>query len=140
MIRAVGPDQLREELPGADFLVLVMPLTAETRGMIGEDELRLMKPSAHLINVGRGRTVRQDALVRALEERWIAGAGLDVVAEEPLPPDSPLWTMDNVIITSHYAGLSPNYSDRLWEIFLDNMERYGHGRPLRNIVDLELGY
>ena len=135
-----GPDRLLELLPQADFVVLTVPLTRETQGMIGERELRAMKPTAYLINIGRGGTVQEKALVRALQEGWIAGAGLDVFETEPLPEDSPLWEMDNVIITSHYAGITPHYHERAWAIFMDNLRRYRSGDPLRNVVDKRLGY
>lgn len=135
-----SPEQLLEVLPQADFVVLTVPLTHETRGMIGERELRAMKPGAYLINIGRGGTVQTAALVRALQEGWIAGAGLDVVDPEPLPPDSPLWDMENVILTGHYSGLTPHYFERAFAIFLDNLQRYRDGQPLRNIVDKEIGY
>ncbi len=135
-----GPDQLLDVLPEADFLVLAMPLTFETERMIGEAELRAMKPTAHLINIGRGGTVDQDALVEALQEGWIAGAGLDVFETEPLPEDSPLWGMDNVILTYHYAGSNPVYNQRAMTIFIDNLCRYRAGEPMRNLVDKQLGY
>jgi phosphoglycerate dehydrogenase-like enzyme len=135
-----GPDQLLELLPEADFLVLTVPLTHETQGMVGERELRAMKPTAYIVNIGRGGTIQERALIRALEEKWIAGAGLDVFETEPLPDDSPLWAMENVIITSHYAGLTPRYHERAMEIFLDNLRRYQAGVPLRNVVDKGLGY
>jgi phosphoglycerate dehydrogenase-like enzyme len=135
-----APQQLLEVLPQADFVVLTVPLTHETRGMIGERELRAMKPGAYLINIGRGGTVQTAALVRALQEGWIAGAGLDVVDPEPLPPDSPLWDMENVILTGHYSGLTPHYFERAFAIFLDNLQRFRDGQPLRNVVDKEIGY
>jgi phosphoglycerate dehydrogenase-like enzyme len=135
-----SPDQLTGLLPDADFLVLVVPLTHETQGMIGERELRAMKPTAYLVNVGRGGVVRESALIRALREGWIAGAGLDVFETEPLPDGSPLWEMDNVIVTSHYAGLTPRYHERAMAIFLDNLRRYRAGEPLLNVVDKEIGY
>ncbi len=135
-----GPDRLLELLPQADFVVSILPLTAETQGMIGERELRAMHPSAYIVNVGRGKVIQEQALIRALKEGWIAGAGLDVFEEEPLPADSPLWDMENVVITAHYAGLTPHYDERAMEIFLDNLERYLSGRPLRNVVDKRLGY
>lgn len=138
--RMVGPDQLLDLLPQADFVVLTVPLTQETRGMIAEQELRAMKSTAYLVNVGRGGTVDEDALLQALREGWIAGAGLDVFETEPLPEDSPLWDMDNLIITSHYAGATPRYHERALEVFLDNLRRYQSGVPLRNVVDKELGY
>jgi phosphoglycerate dehydrogenase-like enzyme len=135
-----GPDQLLELLPEADFVVLTVPLTHETQGMIGERELRAMKPTAYIVNIGRGGTIQERVLIRALEEKWIAGAGLDVFETEPLPDDSPLWAMENVIITSHYAGLTPRYHERAMEIFLDNLQRYQAHEPLRNVVDKKLGY
>jgi phosphoglycerate dehydrogenase-like enzyme len=108
--------------------------------MIGERELRAMKPTAYVVNIGRGGTIQESVLIRALQEGWIAGAGLDVFETEPLPEDSPLWAMDNVIITSHYAGLTPRYHERAMAIFLDNLQRYRAGEPLRNVVDKKLGY
>jgi len=135
-----GSHRLLDLLPEADFVVLTVPLTRETRGMIGERELRAMKPTAYLINIGRGGTVQESALIWALREGWIAGAGLDVFETEPLPDDSPLWAMDNVIITSHYAGLTPHYNERAMGIFLDNLRRYQAGEPLHNVVDKKLGY
>jgi phosphoglycerate dehydrogenase-like enzyme len=135
-----NPGQLLEVLPQADFVVLTVPLTPETQGMIGERELRAMKSTAYLVNIGRGATIDQDALVRALQEGWIAGAGLDVFTPEPLPPDSPLWEMENVIITGHYAGMTPEYDTRALEILLDNLQRYRTGNPMINIVDKKLGY
>ena len=135
-----GPDQLSDILPEVDFLVLTIPLTHETKGMIGEHELRLMKPTAFIINTGRGGTIQQEVLVRALQEGWIAGAGLDVFETEPLPKESPLWKMDNVIITSHYSGLNPEYTERVMKIFLENLRRYRSGEPLINRIDKKLGY
>lgn len=135
-----SPAQLLEVLPQADFVVLTVPLTQETQGMIGERELRVMKSTAYIVNIGRGGTIQQDTLVRALQEGWIAGAGLDVFAMEPLPQDSPLWEMENVIVTGHYAGMTPNYDDRALEILLENLRRYRAGHPLLNVVDKNLGY
>jgi phosphoglycerate dehydrogenase-like enzyme len=135
-----GPEQLLSVLPEADFVVLTVPLTPETRGMIGEPALRAMKREAYLLNIGRGGTIREETLVRALQEGWIAGAGLDVFEREPLPSDSPLWQMRNVIVTPHYAGLTPRYEQRALAIFFDNLARYVAGGPLRNVVDKELVY
>jgi len=135
-----GPDQLRERLAAADAVVLTVPLSRATRGMIGADELRAMKPTAYLVNIGRGGTVDEAALARALGEGWIAGAALDVFAEEPLPASSPLWGLDNMIITGHYAGSTPKYNQRAMAIFLDNLRRYRAGEPLRNVVDKREGY
>ena len=140
VVRMVGSEHLLEVLPEADFVVVTVPLTEDTRGMIGEPELRAMKPSSILINIGRGGTVAEGALIRALEDGWIGGAGLDVFETEPLPKDSPLWDMRNVIITSHYAGHSPHYNERAMAIFLDNLRRYVTQMPLRNVVDMNVGY
>jgi phosphoglycerate dehydrogenase-like enzyme len=138
--RVAGIESLHDLLPEADFVVLMTPLTPETRGLIGERELHLMKRDAYLINVARGGVVDEAALVRALREEWIAGTGLDVFEREPLAADSPLWDMANVIITGHYAGVTPAYDDRAFEVFLDNLCRYRAEQPLRNLVDKRLGY
>ncbi len=135
-----GPDRLHPFLSQADFVALTVPLTGETRKMIGERELRLMKPTAYIVNIGRGGTIDEAALVRALREGWIAGAGLDVFEKEPLPEDSPLWAMPNVIVTAHYAGATPAYDERAMAIFLENLRRYHAGMPLINVVDKRLGY
>lgn len=135
-----GPDRLRERLAHADVVVLTVPLSQATRGLIGAAELAAMKPTAYLINIGRGGTIDEPALVHALQEGRIAGAALDVFAVEPLPATSPLWAMENVIITGHYAGATPKYDERALEIFLDNLGRYKAGMPLRNQVDKLAGY
>ena len=135
-----GPDDLLDLLPQADFVIVTVPLTEETRGMIAERELRAMKPRSFIVNVGRGGTIKEEALIEALREGSIAGAGLDVFETEPLPSDSALWGFDNVIITSHYAGITPHYHGRALAVFLENLERYVAGKPLRNVVDKELGY
>ncbi len=135
-----GPHRLPDLLPAADFVVLVAPLTAETHHLIAARELALMKPTAFLVNVGRGGLVDEAALISALQEGRIAGAGLDVFEAEPLPADSPLWEMPNVIITGHYGGVSPEYDHRAFDVFLDNLRRYQAGQPLRNVVDKGRGY
>ena len=135
-----SPGQILDLLPEVDFVVLTVPLTPETQGMIGRAELKAMRSSAYIVNIGRGNTIEQDALVQALQEGWIAGAGLDVFESEPLPEESPLWDMPNVIVTAHYAGSTPHYHERAMGIFLDNLRRYVAGEPLRNVVDKELGY
>lgn len=140
ILRTVGRDRLEDELPEADFLVLTMPLTSETRHMIDARRLALLKPTAYLVNIGRGGTVDEGALAEALSLGRLAGAGLDVFENEPLPENSPLWDLENVIITPHYAGVTPRYHERLMEIFLDNLERYVKGRPMRNLVDRTRGY
>ena len=136
----VTADRLDEVLPRADFVVLVVPITAETRYMIGEAQLRAMKRTARLINIARGSVVDEAALVRALREGWIAGAALDVFDEEPLPPTSPLWTLPNVVITPHVAGEPADYPQRVAEVFVANAHRFAAGEPLRNVVDLTRGY
>jgi phosphoglycerate dehydrogenase-like enzyme len=133
-------ENLLEILPEGDFVVLTVPLTAETRGMFADTELQAMKESAYIINIGRGGIIDEGCLVNALEQGWIAGAGLDVFEEEPLPADSPLWKMENVIITSHYSGMTPHYHQRGLTIFKDNLKRYVAGEELRNVVDKEVGY
>ncbi|MFW5896034.1 MAG: NAD(P)-dependent oxidoreductase, partial [archaeon] len=117
-----------------DYLVLACPLNEETRGMIGRWEFRMMKNDAVLINIARGGVVDQDALVRALQQHSIGGAALDVFETEPLPQDSPLWDLSNVIVTPHMAGSTPEYMARGAEIFVENYERYLAGDPLKNRI------
>jgi phosphoglycerate dehydrogenase-like enzyme len=139
-IEVFASSALPSLLPAADAVVLTVPLTKETKGMIGKGELEAMKQSAYLINVGRGGTVVEADLIRALQEGRIAGAGLDVFETEPLPEDSPLWGLENVIITAHNSGLTPRYQERALEIFLENLRRYRRGGKLLNVVNKELGY
>ena len=138
--RIYGPGDWYEMLPQCDFVVTSVPLTPATRHLIGSRELAAMKRSAFLINIARGEVVDEEALIRALREGTIAGAGLDVFANEPLPADSPLYGMDNVILTPHVAGHSARYYDRLALLFAENLARYADGRPLLNLVDRERGY
>lgn len=139
-IRTVTHEELDRELPEADFLVLTQPLTPATHHMIDSRRIGLMKPSAYLVNIGRGGTVDEAALVQALSSHRIAGAGLDVFETEPLPESSPLWELENVILTPHYSGLTPRYVERLMEIFIGNLERFVSEKPLHNVVDYERGY
>jgi len=134
------PAQLQEVLPQADHVALCLPLTAATTAIIGESELRAMNASTYIYNVGRGASIAPTALLRALQEGWIAGAGLDVTAPEPLPADSPLWGMSNVILCQHTSGSSPYNADRITQIFLDNLGRYRRGEALHNLVDKSQGY
>ena len=134
------PSDLPYLLSQADYVVIAVPLTPESRGLIGERELRTMRPTARLINISRGAVVDEAALVRALKEGWIAGAALDVFQQEPLPPESELWGMDNVILTPHISGGTPVYMERAVALFCDNLRRYLAGEPLRNAVDLQRGY
>jgi len=135
-----GDYELLAVLPAADFVVVTAPLTSATHGMFGADQFRAMKPSAYLVNIGRGGIVREDELVTALRVGTIAGAGLDVFQHEPLPADSPLWGMSNVMITSHYSGATPLYTERALGIFLENMQRFREGKELINVVDKRRGY
>ena len=134
------PSALASLLPAADFVALAAPLTAETRGMIGAAELALMKPSAWLVNVARGKLVDEHALVDALGRGAIAGAALDVVEHEPLAPSSPLWSMPNVILTPHVAGFRQDYWEAATELFAANLRRYLNGEAVANIVDKRAGY
>ncbi len=134
------PARLHELLSLSDFVVLALPLTDDSRGLIGEDELAAVKPSARLINVSRGAIVDEPALIRALDEGRIAGAGLDVYAEEPLPPDSPLRRMQNVIFSPHVSGDIEAYDVGAARLFAENLTRYLSGEQLLNIVDKSHGY
>ena len=135
------PDGLNDLLRSSDFVVIAAPLTRETEKMIGEEQLRLMKPSAYLINISRGAIVDETALVKALQEKQIAGAALDTVAREPLDQQSPLWEMPNVIITPHISANSTYTRDvRTYDAILANIRRYANGEPLKNVVNRELGY
>jgi len=129
---------LARALAEGDFVVLITPLTAETRGLIGSRQLAVMKPTAWLINIGRGPLIDEPALIAALGARRIAGAVLDVFPHEPLPPASAFWQLDNVVITPHVAG--PDDPDELAAAFNDNLARYLAGRPLRHVVDRRRGY
>ena len=138
--RVYAPSELHAFLGASDFVVNSLPLTPETRGVLGETELAAMRPTAVLIHLGRGPTVQSDALLTALREKTIAGAFLDVFDEEPLPPDSPFWELENAIITSHTSGNSVHYQARSIAIFCDNLRRYRAGQPLETVVDKRLGY
>ena len=128
-------DRLNSLLPDADFVTLTCPLTAETEHLIDAEALSRMKPTAYLVNVARGRVVDEPALLEALATRRIAGAGIDVTAEEPLIPSSPLWAMEHVLITPHTAGETRRYEDNVIEILLDNLGRLWRGKAqLRNQI------
>jgi phosphoglycerate dehydrogenase-like enzyme len=134
------PDALHECLARSDFVVLAVPATGETGLLMDRAAIAAMKPGAFLVNVARGSVVDEPALAEALAEGRLAGACLDVFAEEPLPPESPLWTFSNVIVTPHMAGAAADYEERFTDIFVDNLGRYARGEPLRNLVDLARGY
>ncbi len=133
--RLYTPDQLTEMLPECDYVVLTVPYTSATHHLIDQRALRAMKPTSILINVARGSVVDEAALIHALREGWIAGAALDVFEQEPLTVDSPLWTMDNVIISPHVAGFTPHYDDRATALFAENLRRYLAGESLLNRVE-----
>lgn len=135
-----GLDQLDTLLSQADFVVNILPLTEATTQLLDADKFAQMKTTAYFVNVGRGRTVDEQALINALINGEIAGAGLDVVAREPLAADSPLWEMENVLLTPHQSGESASFQERILTLFLDNLERFKNGEPLRNIVDKKVGY
>jgi phosphoglycerate dehydrogenase-like enzyme len=136
----VSPENLKELLGQADFVVIQLPLTKETEGMFGETELRSMKRTGYLVNASRGGIIQEDKLIKALKEGWIAGAALDTFAVEPLPSDSPLWKMKNVVVTPHVAGLTPRYMERLTDLFCENLKRFLNSQPLINVVDKTRGY
>src|SRR5262249_30085448 len=120
----LGTDGLPQLLRDSDFVVIAAPLTPETQGLIGEKELRMMKPTAYIFNVGRGAIIQEAVLIRALKEGWIAGAGLDVTEVEPLPPESELLRLPNVILTPHYSGLRSCYWDHALAIFKPNLDKF----------------
>jgi len=131
------PEALDGLLPQADFLILITPETPETVRMIDARRLRLMKPGSFLVNVGRGKCVVMDDLVEALRTKRLAGAALDVFEQEPLPPDNPLWSMSNVLITPHMAAKpdSHHVPERRTQIFVENCQRFERGQPLMNVAD-----
>lgn len=133
-------ERLKELLAESDFVVLSLPLTKETEGMIGKIQLKRMKRTSYLINVSRGKIVQENDLVQALKRGWIAGAALDTFEKEPLSQDSELWSMENVLITPHVAGLTPQYFERLTGIFCENLNRFMNNEPLINVVDKNAGY
>ena len=135
-----SPAHLETMLARSDVVVMCAPLTPDTERMISERQLRAMKPSAYFINVGRGATVDEEALARALAERRIAGAAIDVFAEEPPPAGHPFYALDNVIVSPHVSGFLPSYDDKCADLFADNLRRYLEGAPLLNLVDRGRGY
>ena len=138
--RLYPPEALHSMLSECDFVVLTIPLTEETHHIIDEEALKVMKKSAYLVNVGRGELIDQQALVTALTAKQIVGAALDVFEKEPLPPDSPLWDLENVIISPHVAGLSQNLESEMVSLFVENLNRYLEELPLYNRIDLDEGY
>lgn len=134
------PSRLNEVLSQSDYVVVTLPLTPETRNLINEPELLAMKQTAYLVNIARGGIVDEEALTRALEQDRIAGAALDVFAREPLPQESRLWDLPNVIISPHVAGMRQDYAALAVDLFCENLKRYLDGREMLNVVDKKKGY
>ncbi len=132
--------QLDDMLSQSDFVLVALPLTEETRHLVGVAQLQAMKPTAFIINIARGEIIDEAALVQALKENWIAGAGLDVFAKEPLPSTSELWHLQNAILAPHVSSATPHYDDRAVALFAENLRRYLRGEPLLNLVNRERGY
>jgi phosphoglycerate dehydrogenase-like enzyme len=134
------PSRVNEMLTTADYIVLAAPVTPATQHMIGREQLSQMKSDAVLINVGRGSLVDEVALIEALQEHKIGGAALDVFDQEPLPPDSPLWEIENLLITPHTAGMTAKLWERHYTLFSQNLRCYLNGQPLLGLVDKKAGY
>jgi phosphoglycerate dehydrogenase-like enzyme len=135
-----GPEELRAELARADHVVNALPITPATRRLFGAAEFAAMKRSAVFVNIGRGATVDEAAMIEALENGGISAAALDVFEEEPLPAENPLWRMPNVLVSPHRAGDHEGWESDVVALFVDNLRRFVSGEPLRNVVDVELGY
>jgi len=135
-----GPSQLNDLMSSCDYIAIVTPLTPETRGMIGEKQIAAMKPTAVLINIGRGPVIDENALVRALESGRLRGAALDVFTTEPLPPDHPFWRMSNVLLSPHTADRVEGFLIPAFECFFENLTRFIAGKSLLNVVDKQAGY
>jgi len=139
-VESFGPDRLDDVISQSDFLVLAAPLTERTRYLINAERLARMKPEAYIINVARGALIDEAALVEALRNRRIGGAALDVFDHEPLPADSPLWDLDNLVITPHTAATSDKMWERHYALIKENLRRYFDGEPLLGLVDKQVGY
>jgi len=138
--RYYTPGELHSMLSESDIVVISLPLTPETRGMFNQAAFQAMKPTSFLVNIARGEICNEPDLIRSLEARQIAGAALDVFDQEPLPADSPLWRLPNVLISPHITGYTPQYDKRAAMIFEENLRRYLTGEPLYNVVDKDRGY
>jgi len=119
---------------------MTLPLTPDTHGFVGKKEIAAMRPHAYIVNIGRGSVIDQHALIAALKEKRIAGAGLDVFEREPLEAESPLWDMENVILTPHMSGARRDYNTDACKLFADNLRRFRAGQPLFNLIDRAQGY
>ena len=133
-------DDRAQMMSECDFVLVASALTPETFHLVGAKELRAMKPSGVIINLGRGPIIDEEALAQALTEKWLRGAALDVFEKEPLPESSPLWDMDNVLISPHCADHTSTWMDESMQFFIDNFHRYAKGEPLQNVVDKKSGY
>jgi phosphoglycerate dehydrogenase-like enzyme len=138
--RWYGPDKCEQILSEADYITVTLPLTKNTRGFIGRKEIAAMRPKAYIVNVGRGEVIDQDALIEALRQNRIGGAGLDVFEREPLDAESTLWDLENVILTPHVSGGFKNYNGVCCELFAANLQRFRAGQQLYNLVDRSMGY
>lgn len=138
--RIYPTEATRSMIGECDYVVNTLPLTAKTHHFFNEEMFRAMKPTAFLVNIGRGGTIDEKDLIRALKKGWLAGAGLDVFETEPLPENSPLWKMENVILTPHVSGFTPHYDERAIDLFAENLRRFLGGKPLLNLVNREAGY
>lgn len=138
--RIYPSEATRSMLAECDYIVVTVPLTAKTRHLFDESMFKEMKSNAYIVNIGRGELIDEKALVKALKRGWIGGAGLDVFETEPLPEDSPLWSMENVVITPHVSGFTSHYDERVVDLFVSNLRRYLAGEPLMNLVDRGVGY
>ncbi len=135
-----GPEQRAEILHESDYITVTLPLTEHTRKFIGSREISAMRPSAYIVNIGRGEVIDEKALIDALKAGKIGGAGLDVFEKEPLPKESPIWDIESVILTPHMSGANRGYMDKACALFADNLRRFSAGQPLLNVVDRQLGY
>jgi phosphoglycerate dehydrogenase-like enzyme len=133
-------EQLYDLLHVCDVVLAAVPLTEQTRNLFDDAAFRAMKPDAFFVNIARGEVCDEPALIRALQEHTIAGAALDVFSQEPLPVESPLWHLPNVLLSPHVMGLTPHYGERAWMIFEENFRRYLAGEPMLNVVDKQLQY
>ena len=138
--RFFGPEQREEILRESDYISVTLPLTEHTRKFIGARELGAMKPGAYIVNIGRGEVIDEHEMAEALKAGKLGGAGLDVFEHEPLEASSPLWELENVILTPHISGANRGYMDKACELFVENLKRFASNRPLLNVVDPQLGY
>jgi phosphoglycerate dehydrogenase-like enzyme len=138
--RWFGPEQRAELVALSDYIVVTLPLTPDTRHFLGAREFAAARAGAYVVNVGRGEVIDQDAMIEALKSGRLGGAGLDVTTPEPLDAESPLWDIENVLLTPHISGAKQGYNDEACEVFVENMRRFVAGRPMLNLVDRSQGY